>query len=199
MPKVVAATVDEIIMKSLNDELERRNKSVLDVIYAGKARDDTPELISPDDIVAVLSNGAYFDGNINKYRPRFISWYYRCAPTYLYDEISKALANWDYTWDDIRWVGSYDVEIPLDTFKRLAQQTYYVRHGEDRYSIPRDLIINMNDCSIFRRRFGQGWNGEWEHNVVTRRPSKVLKRDIKLIGSRRLAELLDSPADKVMS
>jgi hypothetical protein len=86
-------------------------------------------------------------------------------------ETLMVLDRLDYTIDDIAWVGSDELEIPVDRFFELADQEYDSDFGSAK--VCRDLIICMKDGSWFERDEydGSEW---WQYRTAVRRPSMFL-------------------------
>jgi hypothetical protein len=75
------------------------------------------------------------------------------------------------TWDDVSWVGSADVEIPVDAFKKAAWATEY-DSGYGTQEIPADLIVVFKDGS-FLERYEYDGSEYWVHKEIPQRPSSV--------------------------
>lgn len=86
-------------------------------------------------------------------------------------ETLRYLDHLGYTVDDIAWVGSTELEIPVDRFFELADQEYNSGFGSA--EVCRDLIICMKDGSWFERGEydGSEW---WQYRATLRRPSMFL-------------------------
>ena len=84
------------------------------------------------------------------------------------EETRDALNRKGYTINDIEWIGSRKVEIPIDEFFEVADRTTY-DSGYGTQEMPSDLLIVMKDQSYFERREYDGaeW---WEYVTVPIRP-----------------------------
>lgn len=72
---------------------------------------------------------------------------------------------------DIEWIGSYDAEISLDDFIRLASDRYDCGFGSQ--EVAEDLLVVFNDGSWLERHEydGSEW---WEYKKTPARPKKLI-------------------------
>lgn len=74
------------------------------------------------------------------------------------EETVDILIRYNYTVDDIDWIGNRDFEIPIHEFFDVARRTdYYAGYGSA--AMPRDLLIVMKDGNWFERAEYDG--SEW--------------------------------------
>lgn len=91
-------------------------------------------------------------------------------------ETRDAIHHCEYALDDIAWIGSRAVEIPIDQFFKVADNTdYYAGYGTA--EMPMDLLIVMKDGSYFERAEydGSEW---WRYIPCVKRPQ--LKSTLKV-------------------
>lgn len=95
-------------------------------------------------------------------------------------ETLRKLNHRGYTVDDIAWVGSEELEIPVDRFFKLADEEYDSGYGAAK--VCQDLVICMKDGSWFERDEYDGaeW---WTHRRYPRRPS-VFMAEAKTVFSK---------------
>lgn len=84
------------------------------------------------------------------------------------EETVNILAQYEYTIDDIDWIGNYAFKIPIHEFFDVARNTIY-DEGYGSAEMPIDLIIVMKDGSWFSRGEydGSEW---WKINRVPHKP-----------------------------
>jgi hypothetical protein len=95
-------------------------------------------------------------------------------PTNLLSETLKVLSNYDYTPDDVRWVGSTDGEYAISwaEFAAIADVEYDDGFGSS--EIATDLVVVGTDWWLSRGEYdGSEW---WEYNVrrgIYHRPERM--------------------------
>lgn len=87
----------------------------------------------------------------------------------LWEETNDALEQNGYTWNDIVYIGSYELAIPIDNFVEIAKKTDY-DSGYGAAEIAEDLMIIMNDdCWYDRGEYdGSEW---WEYHSPVQVPA----------------------------
>lgn len=85
------------------------------------------------------------------------------------EETISKLVDYNYTINDIDWIGNRSMEIPVHEFFDAARNTMYDA-GYGGASMPLDLLIVMKDGSYFER--GEYDGSEWWRYVpIIERPS----------------------------
>lgn len=85
------------------------------------------------------------------------------------EETIKVLSSYNYTIDDIDWIGNETFIIPIHEFFDIACHTNYNR-GYGRPVTPGDIIIMMKDQTWFSRWEYDGSEG-WEHHKPYLKPT----------------------------
>ena len=93
----------------------------------------------------------------------------------LLEETLEVLDEHGKTMNDIVWIGTDEVEIPVDVFKRLADKEYDDGYGSQK--VATDLVICGSGWYMERREYdGSEW---WEFKEPPHRPTrKVIPRVI---------------------
>lgn len=82
----------------------------------------------------------------------------------------RDLAEHGKTLDDILWVGTNEVEIPLPVFKSLANKEYDSGYGAP--AVATDLIVCGNGWYMERHEYdGAEW---WEYKTMPKRPNRAV-------------------------
>lgn len=94
-----------------------------------------------------------------------------------YEETIEDIKRVGRTLEDIAWIGSYSVEIPINQFFKVAKATTY-DNGWGRAEMPIDLRIVFKDGGYLERREydGSEW---WQYIAPMRRPSLKARLVIK--------------------
>lgn len=87
-------------------------------------------------------------------------------------ETKDVLSQNGKTMEDVVWIGTVEVEIPIDEFVRLADDIEYEPDGA-RYEIATDLIVCGNDWYLERNRYDD-YKQRWEFKTVPERPKKIV-------------------------
>ena len=88
----------------------------------------------------------------------------------LLHETERELMEHGKSWDDVLWVGTEEVEIPLKTFKRLANKEYDSGYGAP--AVATDLLVCGNGWYLERHEYdGSEW---WEYKTIPTRPGRVV-------------------------
>lgn len=88
----------------------------------------------------------------------------------LLKETIRDLAEHGKTLDDVLWVGTNEVEIPLPVFKSLADKYYDNGYGAP--AVATDLLVCGNGWYLERHEYdGSEW---WEYKTIPARPSRVV-------------------------
>ena len=89
----------------------------------------------------------------------------------LWIEILETLWDNGHHWDEIQWVGSRTVQIPIDHFRDIADSYYDAGHGYP--EIPMDLMVVGPDWWLERHEYdGAEW---WEFKQYPVEPSREIK------------------------
>ena len=88
----------------------------------------------------------------------------------LLDETQKVLKSYNYTWEDIDWIGGCDFSISIDNFREVAMDAEYAS-GYGAQEVADDLLIVMKDKTWFSRREydGSEW---WAYHKLPRKPER---------------------------
>ena len=84
------------------------------------------------------------------------------------EETLRFLERYNYTIDDIDWIGTDDFIIPIHEFFDIARKTMY-NASFGRPETPGDIIIVMKDESWFDRFEYDGAEG-WEYHIPHVKP-----------------------------
>lgn len=84
------------------------------------------------------------------------------------EETLRFLKRYNYTIDDIDWIGTDDFIIPIHEFFDIARKTIY-NASFGRPETPGDIIIVMKDDSWFDRFEYDGAEG-WEYHIPHVKP-----------------------------
>ena len=88
----------------------------------------------------------------------------------LLNETTAELAEHGLTWDDVVWVGTEEVEIPIDHFKKIANKSY--DNGWGSPEVATDLVVCGIDWWLERREYdGSEW---WEMRRTLKRPNRIV-------------------------
>ena len=91
----------------------------------------------------------------------------------LKDETLKMLSDCGKSVDDIRWIGNYAEEIPIDEFWKVADREYYDGFGGA------EIYIVGDDWWLERGEYdGSEW---WEFKTIPTRPSTVTDDPLKAV------------------
>ena len=90
-------------------------------------------------------------------------------------ETIRDLQEHDKTLDDVVWVGTTEVEIPIEKFVELADKNYDSGYGSPK--VATDLLVCGNDWYMERHEYdGSEW---WEYKKIPTRPKrKVIPKAI---------------------
>ena len=84
------------------------------------------------------------------------------------EETISFLKRYNYTVDDISWIGTDDFIIPISEFFDVARKTFY-NPSFGRPETPGDIVIVMKDDSWFERFEYDGAEG-WEYHIPHIKP-----------------------------
>lgn len=84
------------------------------------------------------------------------------------------------TVDDIAWIGSKHMEIPIDKFMKLADKWYDGGFGAQ--EVATDLVVVFNDGTWLERHEydGSEW---WEYKKTPQRPNFLMENPIAVMRS----------------
>lgn len=99
----------------------------------------------------------------------------------LFEETFEVMEDYGKTIKDIAWVGSYDVEIPLEKFLLIANKEYDNGYGCQEVAV--DLLVVFNDGSWLERGEYDGAES-WEYRVLPERPSELMENPVTVIDER---------------
>lgn len=105
------------------------------------------------------------------------------------NETLKALHNHGYSIDDISWIGSEDMVIPVTNFMSIAFDTDY-NNGYGAEEIAMDLIIVMKDGCWYHRNCYDG-SERWKFNRCPQRPERLAEVTTLTGGYVKLKYLID--------
>lgn len=88
----------------------------------------------------------------------------------LYEETNSKLQQLDYTWNDISWIGSPDLIIPVDRFISVAKNTNY-DNGFGSQEIAEDLVIMFKNGTGLERQEYDG-SESWLYQEPPQKPKK---------------------------
>lgn len=84
----------------------------------------------------------------------------------LLEETERMLAKYNKSWDDVRWIGVAEEEIPIDVFKKLANRRYDNGFGINEVRL--DLVAVGSNWWFERDEYdGSEW---WEFKTMPKRP-----------------------------
>lgn len=88
-------------------------------------------------------------------------------------ETRNILAKYNYSTDDIDWIGCDEFQVDQDKFWEVAHNSNY-NAGYGRPEMPGDIIIMMKDGTWFKRHEydGSEW---WIHVVPPMKPAETRK------------------------
>lgn len=110
----------------------------------------------------------------------------------LWKETLGVLKAHKKTWEDVRWVGTYEYKISKDNFELLAKKTNY-DSGYGAQEVASDLLVVGADWYLRREEYDGAEN--WDFISMVEEPSETrLVERLTSLGWETLSELND---DKV--
>ena len=89
----------------------------------------------------------------------------------LWNETIEDLREHGKTFADVRWIGTRDARIPLDSFRRLADVVYDSDYGGQR--VAADLLVVGDDWWMERHEYdGSEW---WEFKTMPVMPERAIE------------------------
>lgn len=111
---------------------------------------------------------------------------------HFYSETMSILKKHNKTLDDIVWIGTESVEIPIENFIALADFNYDDGFGAQEVAL--DLLIVGHDFWLARIEYDGA--ERWEYHTMPQRPTTMQSVELlyvsdKFVGWKTLAELND--------
>ena len=106
----------------------------------------------------------------------------------LWTETNEKLWDNGHHWNEVLWVGSHTMQIPLDHFQKIADSYYDAGYGAP--EIPMDLMVVGPDWWLERHEYdGAEW---WEFKQYPTEPSREVRpKQIKNNGYETLKESVE--------